>query len=321
MLAKFSPLRAIVLGLISIAFAAGQLLPASAAVQQPPGSRIKMDVPDTFEVSKLFSGFVVPIAGMSIVIAELPTTRYADIVKGFTDAALANKGITKVKRSKLGRKDEHLYLVGEQTHRGRVFKKFVLLIKDEETVAVITANVEPSTFADGFVNQKQIVDALTSAHFAEKPAPIIKQFELGHLGPFKQAGKLSGSAILYTTDGSLQPPNPGVSRSMLIIAPSVDRVEVRDLKSFSERALRSLGGYAGFKIESNASKSLGGLEGAAISATAKSSDNGEAVHLRQVVLGRKGGGYFRLLAIIRDADKAALLSETEKVIESFSPTE
>ena len=74
MLAKFTPLRAIVLGFISIAFAAAQLLPAGAAVQQPPGSRIKMDVPDTFEVSKLFSGFVVPIAGMSIVIVELPTT-------------------------------------------------------------------------------------------------------------------------------------------------------------------------------------------------------------------------------------------------------
>ena len=102
MLAKFTPLRAIVLGLISIAFAVAQLLPASAAVQQPPGSRIKMDVPDTFEVSKLFSGFVVPIAGMSIVIAELPTARYADIVKGFTDAALAKKGITKVNTEQTG---------------------------------------------------------------------------------------------------------------------------------------------------------------------------------------------------------------------------
>ena len=43
--------------------------------------------------------------------------------------------------------------------------------------------------------------------------------------------------------------------------------------------------------------------------------------MRQVVLGRKGGGYFRLLAIIQDADKAVLLSEAEKVIDSFSPTE
>ena len=322
MLAKFSAFRALMLGLLSVAFAATQQSPASAAVQQPPGSRIKMDVPDTFEVSKLFAGFVVPVAGLSIVFAELPTTRYQEIAAGFTDDALAKKGITKVKRGKLDRKDEHLYLTAEQSHRGRIFEKFILLMKDDRSVAVITANVPPRSFIDGFVSRKQIVDALTSAQFAAKAAPIIKQFELGHLGPFKEAGKLSGSAFLYTTDGSMQPPKDGASRSMLIVGPSLDRVALRDVKAFSEQALRSLGGYAAFKIESNTPSSIAGLEGAAISATAQFSKSKELVHLRQVVLRRTGGGgYYRLLAIIRDADKATLLADTDKVFASFSPIE
>ena len=321
MLAQFIPLRSAVIGLLTMACLVVSPASAGASVQQPPGSRITMDVPDNFEVSKLFSGFIVPVAGMSMVIAELPTTRYDEIAAGFNDAALAKKGITKVKRGKLDRTDEHLYLTGEQTHNGRVFAKFLLLIKDAKSVAIITANVPPRSFIDGFVSRKQIVDAMTSARFTAKAAPIIKQFKLGHLGPFKEAGKLSGSAILYTTDGSLQPPQRGVSRSMIIIGPSLDRVELRDLKAFSENALRNLGGHAGFKIESNAPRSLGGLEGAAISATATSSQNNELVHLRQIVLGRKGGGYYRLLAIIRDADKAALLAESEKVFASFAPVE
>ena len=91
---------------------------AVAAVKQPPGSRIKMDVPETFEVSKLFSGFIYPAAGVSIVIAELPTDRYDQVVAGFTDDALAKKGITGIKRSQLKRSDKHVYFTGEQTNRG-----------------------------------------------------------------------------------------------------------------------------------------------------------------------------------------------------------
>ena len=45
------------------------------------------------------------------------------------------------------------------------------------------------------------------------------------------------------------------------------------------------------------------------------------MHVRQIMLGRKGGGYFRLLAIIQDADKDGLLADAEKLIASFSPTE
>ena len=321
MLISFAPIRLALTGLIAMTYLAAAQPAAQAAIQQPPGSRIKMDVPDTFEVSKLFSGFVVPVAGMSIVIAELPSARYDKIAAGLTDAALGKKGIKNVKRSKLNRQDDHLYLTGEQSHRGRLFEKHILLIKDSKSVAVVTANVQPSAFTDGFVTRKQIVDALTSAHFAAKAAPIIKQYKLGYLGPFKEAGKLSGTAILYTTDGSLQTPKPGVLRSLVIIAPSVDRVEVYDLKTFSEQALRSLGGYTDFKIESNEAKSVGGLKGAMVSATAKSTDKGSLVHVRQTVLGRKGGGYFRLLAIIQDADKDRLLADAEKLIASFSPTE
>ena len=292
---------------------------AVAVVQQPPGSRITMDVPDTFEVSKLFSGFIYPAAGVSIVIAELPTDRYDQVVAGFTDDALAQKGITAVKRSQLKRSDKHVYFIGEQTNRGRRYRKHVLLMSDKRTVGVITVNVPLGDSVGGFVTPEQITAALNSASFTDKAAPIIKQFKLGYLGPFKEAGKLVGSAILYTTDGQLRPSKPNEKRSLVIVAPSVDRVSVSDLSEFSERAMRSIGGYTNLKIVANNAVEIGGLKGAEVAATATSSSSKAAVQLRQLVLARTNGGYFRLLAIIQDDEADKLLPEVDKLFKGFQP--
>lgn len=278
-----------------------------------------MDVPDSFEISKLFSGFLYPAAGVSIVIAELPTNSYDRVVAGFTDKALAKKGITGVKRGKLKRKDKHLYFTGTQTNRGRRFLKHVLLTSDAKNVAVITVNMPVGDSVEGFVKTEEVTKALTSAAFAEKAAPIIKEFKLGYLGPFKEAGKLVGSAILYTTDGQLRSSKPGEVRSLIIIAPSVDRVAVDDIPKFSERALRSISGYNNIKIVGNTTVEIAGLEGAQVSATAVSTESKLPVELRQLVLSRRKGGYFRILAIIQQAEAEKLLPETDKLFKGFAP--
>ncbi|MGI9425438.1 MAG: hypothetical protein ACR2PA_19765 [Hyphomicrobiaceae bacterium] len=291
---------------------------ASAAVQQAPGSRVKMDLPKGFEVSDLFSGFIYPAAQSSVVIAELPTAKYDQIVAGFTDAALARKGINNVKRSTLERKDTHIYLQGTQTSRGNLFEKHVLLIKNSTYVAVITANVVPSSFTDGFFSRADLRKALVSVALTEKPAPIVKQFTLSHLGAFKEAGKLVGSAILYTTNGQLAPRYRGESRSMVIVGPSIDRVELTDVAGYSERALRGLPGYADLKIAAGRPVTIGGLKGIRIEATARSTTDPKNVIMRQVVLVRPGGGFFRLIAIVLDSEKA-LMADVEKLLASFTP--
>ena len=293
--------------------------PALAAMKQPPGSRIKMDVPDTFEVSKLFSGFLYPAAGVSIVIAELPTKSYDRVVAGFTDKALGKKGITDVKRSKLKRTDKHLYFTGKQTNRGHRFLKHVLLTSDDRSVAVITVNVPIGSGVEGFIKTEEIITALNSATFTDKAAPIIKQFKLEYLGPFKEAGKLVGSAILYTTDGQLRASKPGEARSMIVIAPSVDRIAVNNIPAFSERAMRSITGYSNLKIVANSTVEIAGLKGAQVAATAVSTQSKQPVELRQVVLSRPKGGYFRILAIIQQAEAEKLLPETDKLIKGFAP--
>ena len=199
------------------------------------------------------------------------------------------------------------------------YLKHVLLTSDKRTVAVITVNVPLDESAEGFVTKEQIKASLNSASFTDKAAPIIKQFKLSYLGPFKEAGKLVGSAILYTTDGQLRPSKPNEKRSLLIIAPSVDRVAVGNLAEFSERAMRSIGGYSNLKIVANTAVEIGGLKGAQVAATATSTTSKAAVELRQLVLARPKGGYFRLLAIIQASEADKLLPETDKLFKGFEP--
>ena len=305
--------------LVAVLTLIGSHWTAAADMRQPPGSRVKMDVPGNFETSKLFSGFVLPVARTSIVIAELPTNRLDQLKAGLTDAALAKKGIKDIIRAKLKRDDDHVYLVGKQTARGAVFNKYVLLIKDGKSVAVITFNVPEDAIKDGFVTQEIVEKVFTSASFTAKAAPIIKQFSLGYLGAFKEAGKLMGSAIMYSTDGQLVPKVKGIQRSVVIIAPSVDRVRVHDLKGFSERALKSVGGFTNVKLAETKGVTIAGLNGAKSEATAVSSSDKTFVSLVQVVLDRPKGGYYRLLAILRDSEKAKLMPDVEKLIASFKP--
>jgi len=317
-IASHNPLNLIV-RLLAFAGVAVFAFATAAEVRQPPGSRVKMDVPAKFETSKLFSGFVLPIASTSIVVAELPTNRLDKLKAGLTDEALAKKGITDIKRSKLKRDDDHVYLVGKQKLQGATFNKHVLLMKDDKTIAVITFNIPEDAITDGFVTQAAINTALVSAAFTAKAAPIIKQFSLGYLGAFKEAGKLMGSAILYSPDGQLVPKVKGVQRSVVIIAPSVDRVHVRDLKGFSERALKSVGGFKNVELSETKDITIAGLRGVRSEATGVSQSDKAPVTIVQVVLDRAKGGYYRILAIIRESEQAKLMPDVDKLISSFKP--
>ncbi len=315
-----------ILGLIAviasiIGLVAGFSGAALAEVKQPPGSRISMDVPESFEISKQFSGFIMPAGGVSMVISELPGARLDRLKASMTDAAWRQRGVTNIKRQKLQRTDDHLYLTGRQVSRGREYLKHILLIADPRGVAVITVNVPPASITAGHVKTAAIVDALASAQFTDKAAPIIKQFSLSKLGPFREAGKLTGSAILYTTDGKMQPATPGRSRSAIIIAPSLDRAPVGDTAAFSERALRSFsnGKFKDLKIVDTSATVVGGLKATRLAARAVDPKDGTTVELRQLVLARAGGGYFRLLAIISAQESDKLLAPAEALMASFKP--
>ena len=293
--------------------------PATAEAVKVPGSRVLIAVPAGFEVSRLFSGFLHPNARASIVIAELPTDRFDEIVAGMSDAALARKGIRDVARSKLERGDEHHFMTGTQSARGMEVDKFILLIKDEKGMGLVTANVPKSAITDGDLTREAVLAALASATLTDETAPIIKQFTLPDLGPFKEAGKIMGSAVLYSLDGVLAPKEKGKTRSVLIIAPSIDRMDISniDLKAFSQRALESLGGYEQMAPTSASDVTVDAMKGSRQAATAVAADSKTPVTLDQMILVRRNGGYFRLLAILREDEAGALTGDVERIFTGF----
>lgn len=311
--------RLIIAATIVVTVLALASAPVLAEAVKPPGSRISIAVPDGFEISKLFSGFLHPNARASIVVAELPTTRYDEIIAGMSDEALARKGIRDVKRDKLERTDDHQFITGTQSARGMEVGKYILLIKDAKGVGLITANVPQSAITDGDLTREAVLAALASATLTDAKAPIIKPFSLPDLGPFKEAGKIMGSAVLYSLDGVLAAKDKFKTRSVLIIAPSIDRMDISDvnLKTFSKRALDSLGGYEQMTPAAASDVTIDAMKGARQAATAIASDSKTAVTLDQMILVRRKGGYFRLLAILREDEAAGLSNDVERIFMGF----
>ena len=316
--------RRITAAALSLSWLAGlvALGAVPAAAKEPikaPGSRIAIALPDGFEISKLFSGFLHPNARASIIIAELPTSRYAEIIAGMTDEALAAKGISNIERGNLERPDEHHFFTGRQNARGEEITKFILLLRNTDTVAVITANVPKMAVTDGDLTHDEIRKALASATLTDTAAPIVKPFTVPDTSAFKEAGKIMGSAILYTLDGVLAPKEKGTTRSVLIIGPSIDRIDISDidLKRFSQQALDNLGGYENLATEAGADVTVGGMKGVRQKATAVAASTKTPVKLDQVLLVRPGGGYFRLLAVLRQDEASRLAADVDRVFKGF----
>jgi hypothetical protein len=307
--------------LVSLVVGASLLcaIPALAEAVKVPGSRVSITVPAGFEVSRLFSGFLHPNARASIVIAELPAGRFDEIMAGMSDEALGKKAIKGITRGKLERGDDHHFMTGTQTARGMEVDKFILLIKDDKGIGLVTANVPKSAITDGDLTREAVLAALASATLTEEKAPIVKQFTLPDLGPFKEAGKIMGSAVLYTLDGMLAPKERGKTRSVLIISPSIDQMDISniDLKAFSQRALDSLGGYEQMTPAAASDVTIDAMKGARQAATAIAADSKTPVTLDQMILVRREGGYFRLLAILRDDEAGTLTGDVERIFTGF----
>jgi hypothetical protein len=304
---------------------------ARAKVMKAPGSRVAIDLPLSYEISKLYNGFIMPETRLSIIVFEFPTSDLDTIKAQLTPQALAAKGFTKLARAKLKRTDDYEYFTAQQAAAksspselvqplGRV-KKHILLIHEGAHAALITANVPQFYVEQSVVSPEHIARVFATAKIEAVAAPSNDPFSLSYLGPFKEAGKLQASAKLYTEDGKLVPKERGAVRNAVIIAPSINRLPVSDVVAYSRRAWDGFQGYQGLKITEEAKTTAGGLEGYWIKGTAtRETPQGAApVYLAQVILKRKGGGYFRIVLIGKASEQASLESEFAKLIAGFRP--
>jgi hypothetical protein len=315
----------------AVATVAAQATPAAAKVLKAPGSRVSIDLPLNYEVSKLYNGFIMPQTGLSIIVFEFPASSLEAMKARLTPDVLAAKGLTNVVHGKLKRSDDHLYLTAEQAAAksspsklvqplGRV-KKHILLFRNGAHAALITANVPEVFVEQGVVSRAHIATVFATAKIEAEAAPANDPFTLGYLGRFKEAGKLQASAKLYTEDGRLIPAERGTVRNAVLVAPSINRLPISDAAAYAKRAWDGFRGYDGLKIVGETKTSAGGLDGYWIKGTAtrKTAAGAVPVYLSQVFLKRPRGGYFRIVLIAKAAERSALEPEFAKIVAGFKP--
>lgn len=285
----------------------------AARVQQAPSSRVTLDLPEGYQPSQQFSGFVNEGLGVSLVILELPGAAYEQVAQGMTAEALAAKGLREARNARLERAEPYVYIRAEQDSAGATFAKFLVAFRQGDVASLVTANVLKTGLDRGAVAATDIERILASAAVAPVPAAAREVFALDDLGPFKAAGSILGTTRIYTLDGRMEPPAKDEPRASLIVAPSLDRRPVLDPEAYSETLLTGLPGLGRPLIEERRRLDLAGFDATEIVATAKSTDGGSPVALYQVLVLGRAGGYVRLVGQAPLAERERLLPEFRRI--------
>ena len=293
----------------------------AARVQQAPSSRVSIDLPDGYEPSRLFTGFVNEAVGVSLVIVELPEAAYEQLANGLTPEALATKGIVDGAAAKLTRPEPYLYLRGVQTSGQGPVAKFMLSFRDAGATALITANVQKASLDQGTLKAEDVERFLASARIVAAAAPAHELFRLAYLGPFKPAGSILGTTRAFTLDGRMEPGPPGEQRTVLIVAPSLDLRPVADAERRAEVLLQGLAGLQSPKVEERRRLRVADMDAIELVGSATDKDGGTALGLWQLLVLPARGGYYRLVGQMPLADKDALLPELRRIADGFKPVE
>lgn len=291
--------------------------PVSAKVMQAPGSRVSMDLPEAFKPSHVFAGFMDIISSAAVVVLEMPPEAYGQVTAGFTAEALAKKGVMNVKRSKLGRAGDYFFVTGQQKFRRGLLDKFILVLKDDRNTAVINFNVPQLSYEDASIKRADILAALKSAKLEAEAAPSRDLFKLTYTGPFELTGSPTGTSRTFALAGNKDPKD---TRTLIVVAPSLNRLPIRDIKEFSEYALNNLATIKDREIITTRQHRIDGMAGYEIIAKGRRGNKQTDVVVRQLMLLPAAGGYFRMLAVIKAEDAERLEPEIDKIFAGFRLT-
>lgn len=290
---------------------------AAAKPLQVPSTRISLDVPEGFAVSKQFPGFINESTGASIVTVEMPAAAFAEFKKADFAGKLAANGFANVKPGQISFPGEHLYATAEQATAAGAFSKFLLIFADATTTAMLTVNVLKADVTSGKTKPAMIETMLSTARLSSAAAEALPApFTLGYLGPFKAAGAMAG-ASLFTLDGKMAPDTPDPGRAMFVVAPSIDKTAITDLAVTSKAALATMFELDRGKITKQGAITIDRLEGYELEIEAPRKSAGPAASAYQVVLKTEGGGYVRMIGTADAGEGRALVAEFRKMAASM----
>lgn len=306
------------------AAAPAQSVPPSADKQTPgpslrqaPNSRVALRLSPAFQPARLYSGFEDERRGISFVIFEAPHAAYDEMKAAFTPETLAKRGLTEGQAGTLSREGEHVYMQARQASPAGLFAKYFVLFRTSDQTVLVSANVPVKALDAGGVTAAEIEAVLASATTVAA-ADIKDLYRLGYLGPFKEAGRVAGTAKLFTLDGMLEPERKGLSRPALIVAPSIDKRPIGDVAATARALVQTLAGYRDIAPDATETVTISGMQGVSLRADAVDAQSNEPVVIYQVLLAAIDGGYYRLVGLMPKKDAAELMPEIVRITLSFT---
>lgn len=283
------------------------------AFRQAPNSRIALEVGTSFSASNRFPGFLDEKSGASFVIAEMPGAAY-DEVKKLADqpVALAQNGIEDTQKGELrGRQGEYVYVIGKQRAGSSVFVKFLLIMRQSGVTGMITVNVPQEAFDAHMITREQIERTLTTAKIAPVTAVKEEPFQLGYLGPFKEA--INGPSKVYNLTG--RPPEGLTNAPIFII--STDQSDSPNVKLAAQQAFKIIGGFKNHIAELGKDVTISGLRGHAITGHAFTIKTEAKTGIYYVMLPGKDGNYYIIIGTSPETEMTTYLPEFQKMAASL----
>ncbi|MFG1416388.1 hypothetical protein V5F38_02820 [Xanthobacter sp. V0B-10] len=270
-------LAALSLSALMLAFAAATAL--AGEVLFPRGAVVGLAPPAGMVESSTFSGFEDRARNASILIVDMPAEAYEQLEKGFTDEALAAKGITVESRGPFTLQGAKGYLVtGTQTAGPFRVRKWILLAGNDIATALVTAQVAETDSAA--VPDADVRAALATLSFRTPEAQVAAlPFTLTDLAGFRVVRTFGGATVMLTdgpknvVEGAEQP------YFVVSVAPGAPREDER--RQFAMRALSTLSGLKDMRLERAEPLRISQIPGFEVMAQAVDIKTGEPVKIVQ----------------------------------------
>jgi hypothetical protein len=283
---------------------AAAVLTASAARAADPvfplTSHIGLAVPGTLKPSPSFRGFIDAEAGVSMLIAEIPTLAFPKLEKDMSVEALAKQGMIEEKRETVTLKSgEAILIVGEQTVDNKKLRKWIMLAFGIDVSALVAVQMPDEAKAK--YPDADIRAALLSVTFRAN-VPIDEQLRLLPIKFDDLAGlrpyRVLGNSSVFLTEGAKDTLDP-VEQPILVISVAPGGPEgTSDRQNFARSLFTGMSQFKDVHIVSTDMLMLDNQPTHEIQAEAKDAKTNTPMKLVQWV--RFGGGAFiRLVGVTR----------------------
>jgi hypothetical protein len=285
---------------------------ALAAPVAVPGTKVTIEPPEGFALSKQFPGFMREDVNASIVVTEMPAP-VMEIKKAMNKEDLATKGMVLLesKAIKHAGKDALFVKVSQQAS-GIDFLKWMLITGEERATTLVVGTFRSDT-EDELSAPMRTAVLSTSFGAAPKDAFEGLQFRIEPSAKLKVAARVA-NMLMLNESGTTTP--VAAEAPLYVIGSSVNETTIGDLPKFAQARAAKTAKVKDVRNFKGQPIKLDGLAAYEIVADATDSKTGKALRLYQVIA-PEGSNYFIAQGLVGAQRAGEFVPEFQRITGSF----